>query len=125
MRLRAVPPLVLDPEELARRQERYTMLAPAPVEVEMVNLIAGDAAAAMISGNIAAAELWDPFGAQVLAELEGSRELSHSKEPQWLKSALIAAGLYGIEKTLAQNKAREPDGEFHSQLQAQAIQAPA
>ena len=31
-------------------------------DVTMVNLIAGDAAAAMTSGAIAAAELWDPFG---------------------------------------------------------------
>tara|TARA_B110000503_G_scaffold131615_1_gene206516 strand:- start:712 stop:1764 length:1053 start_codon:yes stop_codon:yes gene_type:complete len=63
-------------------------------EVEMVNLIAGDAAAAMISGKVGAAELWDPFGAQVLAELEGSRELSNSKEAYWLKLGLIADALY-------------------------------
>lgn len=59
-------------------------------EVKMVNLIAGDAAAAMISGQVAAAELWDPFGGQVLQELKGSRELSNSKEPYWLKLGLIA-----------------------------------
>jgi len=41
MKLRGVPPLVLVPDELARRQERYTMLAPAPVEIEMVNLTQG------------------------------------------------------------------------------------
>ena len=63
-------------------------------EVEMVNLFAGDAAAAMVSGQVAAAELWDPFGAQVLAELEGSRELSHSREEFWLESALIADAVF-------------------------------
>lgn len=63
-------------------------------EVEMVNLIAGDAAAAMISGQVGAAELWDPYGGQVLAELEGSRELSNSKEDYWLKLGLIADALY-------------------------------
>ncbi len=73
-------------------------------EVEMVNLIAGDAAAAMISGQVAAAELWDPFGAQVLAELEGSRELSHSREPQWLESALIADALFMSDTFLTENR---------------------
>ncbi|MEQ8967858.1 MAG: ABC transporter substrate-binding protein [Azospirillaceae bacterium] len=63
-------------------------------EVDMVNLIAGDAAAAMISGQVAAAELWDPFGPQVLAELDGSRELSNSKEPYWLELALIADAVF-------------------------------
>jgi NitT/TauT family transport system substrate-binding protein len=74
-------------------------------EVEMVNLIAGDAAAAMISGQIAAAELWDPFGAQVLAELKGSRELSHSREPQWLKSALIADAVFMSDDFLQNRRA--------------------
>ena len=73
-------------------------------EVEMVNLIAGDAAAAMISGQVAAAELWDPFGAQVLAELEGSRELSHSREPQWLESALIADALFMSDPFLSERR---------------------
>ena len=63
-------------------------------EVEMVNLIAGDAAAAMMSGQVAAAELWSPFNAQVLADLEGSRVVAHSFDPYWLGTALIADGIY-------------------------------
>ncbi len=63
-------------------------------EVEMVNLIAGDAAAAMISGTVAAAELWDPFGGQVLDQLEGSKEASNSKEDYWLELGLIADALF-------------------------------
>lgn len=73
-------------------------------EVEMVNLFAGDAAAAMVSGQVAAAELWDPFGAQVLEELEGSRELSHSREPYWLESALIADALFMSDDFLQNNR---------------------
>ncbi len=46
-------------------------------EVEMVNLIAGDAAAAMMSGKVAAAELWSPFNTQVLADLKGSRNVAY------------------------------------------------
>lgn len=41
MRLRGVPPLILQPDELARRQAHYTELAPAPIEIEMVNLTHG------------------------------------------------------------------------------------
>lgn len=63
-------------------------------EVEMVNLIAGDAAAAMMSGDLAAAELWDPYGGQVLAELPGAREVSHSGEEYWLKEGLIADAMF-------------------------------
>ncbi len=63
-------------------------------EVEMVNLVAGDAAAAMMSGQVAAAELWSPFNAQVLADLEGSRLVADSFDPYWLGTALIADGIY-------------------------------
>ena len=45
-------------------------------EVEMVNLFPDAAAAAMIAGQLSAAELWDPYGPQVLEELPGSREMS-------------------------------------------------
>ena len=41
MRLRGVPPLVLEPDELARRPQRYSMLAPVPIRIEMVNLTEG------------------------------------------------------------------------------------
>ncbi len=69
-------------------------------EVEMVNLIAGDATASMISGQIAAAELWDPYGAQVLAELPGARELSNSREEYWLKEALIADAIFATDEMI-------------------------
>ncbi len=73
-------------------------------EVDMVNLIAGDAAAAMISGKVAAAELWDPFGGQVLAELKGSREFSNSKEEYWLELGLIADALFVSDKFIQNNR---------------------
>ncbi len=74
-------------------------------EVEMVNLIAGDAAAAMISGQVAAAELWSPFNSQVLADLEGSRVVAHSFDPYWLGTALIADGIYMSDDFLENNRA--------------------
>ena len=41
MKLRAVAPLVLEPDEVARRQEHYAALAPAPLTIELVNLTHG------------------------------------------------------------------------------------
>ncbi len=70
-------------------------------EVNMVNLIAGDAAAAMISGNVAGAELWDPFGDQVLTELAGSHEVSNSRDPELLKLALIADAVFVSDEFVA------------------------
>ena len=63
-------------------------------EVEMVNLIAGDAAAAMMSGQVAAAELWAPFNTEVLENLPGSRSVANSLETQWLESGLIADAIF-------------------------------
>ena len=63
-------------------------------EVEMVNLVAGDAAAAMISGQVAAAELWSPFNSEVLENLAGSRSVANSLETQWLESGLIADAIF-------------------------------
>ena len=63
-------------------------------EVEMVNLFAGDAAAAMISGQVAAAELWEPFKSQVLDNLPGSHSVAGSLEPYWLESGLIADAIF-------------------------------
>ena len=63
-------------------------------EVEMVNLVAGDAAAAMMSGQVAAAELWAPFNTEVLENLAGSRSVANSLETQWLESGLIADAIF-------------------------------
>lgn len=72
-------------------------------EVEMVNLIAGDAAAAMMSGQVAAAELWSPFNSQVLQDLEGSRAVANSFDDYWLGTALVADAVYMSDDFL-QNK---------------------
>ena len=63
-------------------------------EVEMVNLVAGDAAAAMMSGKVAAAELWAPFNSEVLENLPGSRSVANSLETQWLENGLIADAIF-------------------------------
>ena len=63
-------------------------------QVEYVNLIMDDAAAAMIGGDVAAAEFWDPFGVQVLESRPDTRLAAQSREPFWLKNALIADALF-------------------------------
>jgi len=73
-------------------------------DVEMVNLIAGDAAAAMTSGEIAAAELWDPFGAQVLRDLPGARSVSNSREPFWTKTGLIGDAFFVSDELLTERR---------------------
>ncbi len=74
-------------------------------DVQMVNLIAGDAAAAMISGQVAAAELWSPFNHQVLQDLEGSRMVAYSFDDYWLGTALIADAIYMSGDFLENNRA--------------------
>jgi len=59
-------------------------------QVEYVNLIMDDAAAAMLGGDVAAAEFWDPYGEQVLKSKPGTRMAANSRDPFWLKNALIA-----------------------------------
>ncbi len=63
-------------------------------KVEYVNLIMDDAASAMIGGDVAAAEFWDPFGTQILTNLPGSRLAAQSREPFWLSNALIADSVF-------------------------------
>ena len=63
-------------------------------DVTYVNLIADDAAAAMIGGDVAAGEFWEPYGGQVLANLEGSRIVDQTNDPYWLESALISDAVF-------------------------------
>lgn len=67
------------------------------VDVQTVafqNLVMDDAAAAMVSGKVAGAELWEPFGSKVLATLKGARVVAQSNEPAWLERALLADAMY-------------------------------
>lgn len=62
--------------------------------VEYANIIADDAFAAMIGGNVAASEFWEPYGSNVLKALEGSSVLSQSRDEYWTSQAVVADGLY-------------------------------
>jgi NitT/TauT family transport system substrate-binding protein len=63
-------------------------------QVKFMNLVMDDAAAAMISGKVAGAELWEPFGGKVLSTLKGAKVVAQSKEPAWLERALLADAMY-------------------------------
>lgn len=58
--------------------------------VEYVNVIMDQAAAAMIGGTVAGAELWEPFGEQTLKSVKGSKVVASTADPKWAKSAIIA-----------------------------------
>jgi len=62
--------------------------------VEYANIIADDAFAAMIGGEVAASEFWEPYGKNVLKALEGSKVLSVSNDDYWTSRAVVADGLY-------------------------------
>lgn len=63
-------------------------------DVTYVNLVSDDAAAAMISGDVAAGEFWEPYGAQVLANLKGSRIIDQTWDPHWGESGLISDAVF-------------------------------
>lgn len=63
-------------------------------DVKYTNVVMDDAVAAMMSGNVAAGEFWEPFGGKVLEALEGSRVAATSLDPYWLGTALLGDGMY-------------------------------
>ncbi|MGD9602659.1 MAG: ABC transporter substrate-binding protein [Gammaproteobacteria bacterium] len=63
-------------------------------EVEYVNVIMDDAVGAMVSGQVAAGELWEPFGSKVLENLAGATVVTTSAEPYWKQTALLGDGMY-------------------------------
>lgn len=68
--------------------------------VNYVNVVMDDAVAAMVSGRVAAGEFWEPFGSQVLASLSGSKVAATSADERWLKTGLLADGMYMSDRFL-------------------------
>jgi NitT/TauT family transport system substrate-binding protein len=62
--------------------------------VEYVNIIMDQAAAALIGGSIAGAELWEPFGSQALSAVPDSYVVASTSDPEWAASALVADAHY-------------------------------
>ncbi len=71
--------------------------------VEYVNVIMDQAAAAMIGGSVAGAELWEPFGTQTLAAVPGSKVVASTADPEWTANGVVADAHY-INADWAKNK---------------------
>jgi NitT/TauT family transport system substrate-binding protein len=63
-------------------------------QVQFVNLIMDDAVGAMLSGEVAAAEFWEPFGSVLLENMPGARVVATSSESYWIETALLGDGMY-------------------------------
>jgi NitT/TauT family transport system substrate-binding protein len=71
-------------------------------EVEFVNVIMDEAVGAMLGGDVAAGEFWEPFGSKVLAGMPGSRVVATSSEDEWISTALLGDGMYMTRGLLEQ-----------------------
>lgn len=74
-------------------------------QVQFVNLIMDDAVGAMLSGQVAAAEFWEPFGSVLLENMPGARVVATSSEDYWIETALLGDGMYMNEAFLDRNPA--------------------
>jgi NitT/TauT family transport system substrate-binding protein len=72
--------------------------------VEYVNVIMDQAAAAMIGGTVAGAELWEPFGTQTLESVPGSKVVASTADPEWASNALIADAHFVNEDWATKNR---------------------
>jgi NitT/TauT family transport system substrate-binding protein len=63
-------------------------------QVEFVNVIMDEAVGAMLGGDVAAGEFWEPFGSKVLAGMPGAQVVATSAEDKWIRSALLGDGMY-------------------------------
>ncbi|MFN3713762.1 MAG: ABC transporter substrate-binding protein [Alcanivoracaceae bacterium] len=63
-------------------------------QVEFVNVIMDEAVGAMLGGDVAAGEFWEPFGSKVLAGMPGARVMATSAEDKWISTALLGDGMY-------------------------------
>ncbi len=63
-------------------------------DVQFTNLIMDDAVGALVGGDVAAAEFWEPFGSQALDALPGATVAATSEEPGWIETALLGDAMY-------------------------------
>ncbi|MDX1696026.1 MAG: ABC transporter substrate-binding protein, partial [Ketobacteraceae bacterium] len=63
-------------------------------QVQFVNVIMDEAVGAMLGGNVAAGEFWEPFGSKVLEGMPGARVVAVSSDEKWIKTALLGDGMY-------------------------------
>ena len=63
-------------------------------QVNYTNLIMDDAVGALVGGDVAAAEFWEPFGSQAMEALPEAKVVASSAEEGWIETALLGDGMY-------------------------------
>ena len=63
-------------------------------DVTFTNLIMDDAMAAMLSGQVAGGEFWEPYAKNVKENLDGAKVMADSSTPFWSKNGLLADAMY-------------------------------
>ena len=63
-------------------------------EVQFVNVIMDEAVGAMLGGDVAAGEFWEPFGTRVMEGMPGAQVMAISSDEQWISTALLGDGMY-------------------------------
>jgi NitT/TauT family transport system substrate-binding protein len=71
-------------------------------QVEFVNVIMDEAVGAMLGGDVAAGEFWEPFGSKVLAGMPGAKVVADSSEEKRIATALLGDGMYMSDALLEQ-----------------------
>ncbi len=76
----------------------------APEQVEWVNLNADEAVGPMLSGDLSAGYMYEPWISKVLAASPGSRSVIHTGDPDVLKSGIFMDALYMNKTFIAENR---------------------
>jgi NitT/TauT family transport system substrate-binding protein len=76
----------------------------APGEVEWVNLNADEAVGPMLSGDLAAAYMYEPWISKVLEASPGARSVVNTADPEMLKTGIFMDALYMNKNFIAERR---------------------
>jgi NitT/TauT family transport system substrate-binding protein len=76
----------------------------APEDVEWVNLNADEAVGPMMSGDLAAAYLYEPWITKVLEAREGTHSIIHTADADMLKTGMFMDAMYMNTNFIAENR---------------------
>ncbi len=65
-----------------------------PDQVEWVNLNADEAVGPMLSGDLAAAYMYEPWVSKLLEALPGARSVANTAQPEFLKTGMFSDAIY-------------------------------
>ena len=76
----------------------------SPDQVEWVNLNADEAVGPMMSGDLAAAYMYEPWISKVLEAKPGARSIVNTSDPEVLKTGIFMDALYMNKNFIAENR---------------------